>query len=134
MKAEEFFNQINAALNGDINCDFGSEEKPVADFKSDVKSLNVDKPICLIKNWVWVDIAVDEETSSRYEQRGIRPALVHGDVLFDEQCRGFKVVWSSALVEFINNYMFVTKNSAYVLVGPGRRGEISAEAYSCLYF
>lgn len=74
------------------------------------------KSVFAIKNWMWFDIEMD----------GQQLAIVKADYVVRTNNRKFDIgdwVRTSPLVNFMDNCVFETSNSFYILVGKGTRKE-----------
>lgn len=89
-----------------------------------------DKGICTVKNWSVVDIEYDDESKAWFHAKGLHPTVLHTNhVICDanQRWRPGSFATSSLLVSMEENCFFVTKNTVYLLVGPGHHKLISPE-------
>jgi len=115
-------------------CDFGCSEGEVDRMKVLSKQLFPEKPYRVVRKWTWGDIEVDEAFSASLTEVGILPAFLIAEMVEDETEKfdsGLKVK-TTPLVSFSNNCLFVTRNTAYILVGRGTRMTVSLGVYHAL--
>lgn len=83
-----------------------------------------DKPYCLVKKWSLIELDVDQEDLEMIEQAGSQPILLYSShVLYDSLDRFDKGNWvrSTLMVRFIDECLFETQNTVYILIGDGKR-------------
>lgn len=81
-------------------------------------------PFCAVRDWVWIDLIVPESIRETLQASGQQPVMVYaGHVLYDSARRFEAGDWvrTTQLVEFADECIFKTRNTRYVLVGPGVR-------------
>lgn len=80
-------------------------------------------PCCVVRNWIWIDLIVDDERLTAIDAAGREPVMLYGTVLLDNHQRFAPGDWvrSSLLVTFSDGCLFRTRNTLYVLVGDGER-------------
>lgn len=91
---------------------------------------------CLVREWTWVEFGMSSTGFARLRTQGIYPVMLYSShIVFDSQQRwpegGF--VRTSALVSFRDNFVFETRNTAYVLLGDGQRRYVAAEEERTLH-
>lgn len=89
-----------------------------------------EKGICTVKNWSVVDIEFDDESKAQFHAKGLYPIVLHTHyVMWDKNQRWHQgsFATSSLLVSMEESCFFVTKNTVYLLVGPGCHKLISPE-------
>ena len=136
MFIEELIQQVNEMWDGNnIPCDYGCSPEHLETMKNEAKRLYPNKPYCAAAQWIWTDLVVSDEDEKLFSQRGVNPCFVRClEVIEDEVSRPHitKTVRSTALVEFHSNCIFVTRNTSYILVGPGHRISINPEVLKYL--
>lgn len=134
MELKEFLQQCDKLLNleGDP-CDLGCSIDAARTMISRCREIYPNTPICLVSHWCWADIEFSKLDEEYLAAIGTLPAFIYSQsVIVDEQ-RRFPPnlqIRSSLLVEFRENCIFRTKNTAYILVGPGVRMSVNIEVFS----
>ena len=93
-------------------------------------------PICVVEEWVILDAIVTEEERAKVTAAGCQPMFLFAHkVLHDEQRRFEPGNWvrSSMGTRFEEGYLFVTRNTVYVLKGPGHRKHSSIQAIFSIF-
>lgn len=83
-----------------------------------------DRPYCLVRHWIWVDIDISESVREKLVRAGRQPVMLYAhEVVFDSLGRFDRGDWvrSSPLVSFFDDCFFQTQNTTYVLLGHGER-------------
>jgi hypothetical protein len=138
MESTEFLQQCDQLLNlrGDP-CDFGCSIDSARTTISRCREIFPDDPICLVSHWCWADVEISKSDEEYMTGIGKLPAFIYSQsVIVDEQGRfppGHQLR-SSLLVEFRENSIFRTKNTAYILVGPGVRMSVHIDVFLNLRF
>ncbi|MDO8402313.1 MAG: hypothetical protein Q7T27_02335 [Pseudomonas sp.] len=87
-----------------------------------VQALYPRKPYCLVEDWTIFRAEVTEDELQRMHGEGQLPLIVYArNVVFDSE-RRFDVgdwVRSTFAVSFKEGFLFETRNTTYVLMGPG---------------
>ncbi len=87
-----------------------------------VQAIYPRKPYCLIEGWTIFRVDVTEDELKKIHDEGQLPLIVFAqNVVFDSQ-RRFDVgdwVRSTFAVSFKEGFLFETRNTVYVLMGPG---------------
>ena len=87
-----------------------------------VQALYPRKPYCLVEDWTIFRAEVTEDELQKIHDEGQLPLIVYArNVVFDSQ-RRFDVgdwVRSTFAVSFEKGFLFETRNTTYVLMGPG---------------
>jgi len=136
MNINELINQAQSVFNnqGD-HCDFGCSQNLTPCMIEYIKEHLPHYQYCVISNWRWVDIDVSDEVRKKLKVRGFKPSFLYSDsVEEDEKMRGFKSVRTTYLKSFHNNCIFLTKNTAYILRGPGTRMTVDAAVFASIFF
>lgn len=92
-------------------------------------------PICLVKNWVWLDLDATDQEKQIIISKGALPSVLFAhNVIYDSAKRFSPGNWvrSTALVSHRKNFLFETRNTRYVLMGPGLRKTATPLAVSRL--
>lgn len=88
------------------------------------------KPYCLVEDWTIFKVDATEDELIKIHAAGQLPMIAFAhNVLFDSQ-RRFDVgdwVRSTLAISFENGFLFETRNTVYVLKGPGHEKKASLE-------
>src|SRR5690606_5878640 len=117
-------------------CNFGCDESET-DSMIAYCSEALNKPYCLVKNWCWADLDVSRSDAEAIEKSGFRPAFIYAsNIVADEagRWRPGMSVKTTLLTGFKKNCIFVTANTAYVLLGTGTQLRVSPSIYTSLHF
>lgn len=120
-----------------VICDFGIDESLLPAMIDMAKTRYPNRAIRAVKNWMWWDFEVSEETRKLFQESGIQPAIVFAHHLIWDSSRRFQEGWNvktTALVRFEENCFFITRNTAYILVGKGHRKTVDPQAAESLHF
>jgi hypothetical protein len=118
-----------------LDCDPGVPRQGVVD--SDeiviglVQALYPRKPYCLVEAWTIFNVDVSEDELNKIHSAGQLPLVLFAhNVRFDSQ-RRFDVgdwVRSTFATSFEEGFLFETRNTVYVLCGPGHEKSASLNA------
>ena len=115
----------------------GIPEGDIEHWKEKLTSSREHKKIRFVSEWIWWDIIVDESSKKIISKHCLKPAAIYSHNLIWDEIGGFSPGFSvktSLLERFEEDALFITRNTTYVLVGPGYRANISASDYSNIYF
>ena len=93
-------------------------------------------PLCAVEEWIILDAIVTDAERAKVAAAGCRPIFMFAHkVVHDEQRRFEPGHWvrSSMGTAFKEGYLFETRNTVYVLLGPGHRKSASIEAIFSLF-
>lgn len=93
-------------------------------------------PLCVVEDWVILDAIVTDAERAKIAAAGCQPIFMFAHkVVHDEQRRFEPGHWvrSSMGTAFKEGYLFETRNTVYVLLGPGHRKSSSIEAIFSLF-
>jgi hypothetical protein len=88
-------------------------------------------PLCVVEEWFILDAIVTDAERAKVAAAGCQPIFLFAHkVVHDEQRRFEPGHWvrSSMGTAFKEGYLFETRNTVYVLLGPGHRKSSSIEA------
>lgn len=88
-------------------------------------------PLCVVEGWIILDAIVTDAERAKVIAAGCQPMFLFAHkVVHDEQRRFEPGHWvrSSMGTTFKEGFLFATRNTVYVLVGPGQRRPASIEA------
>ncbi|PAV65937.1 hypothetical protein WR25_00408 [Diploscapter pachys] len=93
-------------------------------------------PLCVVEDWVILDAILTDDELAKVAAAGCQPMFLFAHkVLHDEQRRFEPGNWvrSSMGTRFEEGYLFVTRNTVYVLKGPGHRKPSSIQAIFSIF-
>ncbi len=96
-------------------------------YKEVAIEINPDKPIAIITDWVWWDLEVTAEQRQLLVDMGMLPIVLQSNNLMYDERKRFKPgsrVRTSLLSKFHKSAIFETKNTFYILIGPGQRKSV----------
>jgi len=88
-------------------------------------------PLCVVEEWFILDAIVTDAERAKVAAAGCQPIFLFAHkVVHDDQRRFEPGHWvrSSMGTAFKEGYLFETRNTVYVLLGPGHRKSSSIEA------
>jgi hypothetical protein len=89
------------------------------------------KAFCVVRQWILIDLIVTPEEKEKLKNLGLLPmTLFAHEIVLDSGGRFQSGMWvrSNFGLSFIYGCMFETKNTVYLLWGPGQRKEATVEA------
>jgi len=136
MDLKSYLAQVDQIFNGDgVSCDFGCSEASVSDMIAHIKEYLPAYPYCVIADWVWLDIKLEPEIQALFDIRGAKPCFIFAHKVIEDQAqRSFKSVRTTYLQEFQKNCIFLSKNTAYLLVGRGTRVSVDPQVLRSIFF
>ena len=93
-------------------------------------------PLCVVEEWIILDAIVTDAERAKVIAAGCQPMFLFAHkVVHDEQRRFEPGHWvrSTMGTTFNEGFFFATRNSVYVLLGPGHRKSSSIEAIFSLF-
>jgi hypothetical protein len=93
-------------------------------------------PLCAVEEWIILDAIVTDEERAKITAAGCQPIFMFAHKVVDDEQRRFEPghwVRSSMGTAFKEGYLFETRNTLYVLLGPGHRKSASIEAIFSLF-
>ena len=93
-------------------------------------------PLCAVEEWTILDAIVTDDERAKVADAGCQPIFMFAHkVVHDEQRRFEPGHWvrSSMGTAFKEGYLFETRNTVYVLLGPGHRKSASIEVIFSLF-
>ena len=80
-------------------------------------------PFCVVEEWVILDAILTEDELAKVAAAGCQPMFLFAHrVVHDEQQRFEPGDWvRSTIARAFNGYLFETRNTVYLLKGPGQR-------------
>ncbi len=118
-------------------CDYGVPIKSIQKWRDRLTEVKSRRPLCIVSNWTYWDIEYSEKDIATLKEEDFLPAAIFSEnLIWDEQKRwppGY-CVKSTWLKTFELNCIFHTKNTSYLLVGPGTRFSISPATFNSFHF
>ncbi|ROM95403.1 hypothetical protein BK656_12390 [Pseudomonas brassicacearum] len=93
-------------------------------------------PLCAVEDWTILDAIVTDSERAKVAAAGCQPIFMFAHKVVDDEQRRFEPghwVRSSMGTAFKEGYLFETRNTVYVLLGPGHRKSASIEAIFSLF-
>jgi hypothetical protein len=93
-------------------------------------------PLCAVEEWTILDAIVTDDERAKVAAAGCQPMFMFAHKVVDDEQRRFEPghwVRSSMGTAFNDGFLFETRNSVYVLLGPGHRKSASIEAIFSLF-
>ena len=93
-------------------------------------------PLCAVEEWIILDAIVTDAERAKVTAAGCQPMFMFAHKVVDDEQRRFEPghwVRSSMGTAFKEGYLFETRNTVYVLLGPGHRKSASIEAIFSLF-
>ena len=93
-------------------------------------------PLCAVEEWIILDAIVTDEERAKVTAAGCQPMFMFAHKVVDDEQRRFEPghwVRSSMGTAFNDGYLFVTRNTIYVLLGPGHRKSASVQAIFSIF-
>ena len=93
-------------------------------------------PLCAVEEWTILDAIVTDAERTKVSAAGCQPMFMFAHKVVDDEQRRFEPghwVRSSMGTAFKEGYLFETRNTVYVLLGPGHRKSSSIEAIFSLF-
>lgn len=91
---------------------------------------------CIVRDWIWVDLDVSPEQRAELSKTQRQPVIIYAHtVIYDSSrrwdCGDF--VRTSPLYKWEEGYIFLTLNSAYILLGDGLRKRATLETVGRIF-
>ena len=93
-------------------------------------------PLCAVEEWIILDAILTDAERAKVAAAGCQPIFMFAHKVVDDEQRRFEPghwVRSSMGTAFKEGYLFETRNTVYVLLGPGHRKSASIEAIFSLF-
>lgn len=93
-------------------------------------------PLCAVEEWTILDAIVTDAERAKVIAAGCQPIFMFAHKVVDDDQRRFEPghwVRSSMGTSFSDGFLFVTRNTVYVLLGPGHRKSASIQAIFSLF-
>ena len=93
-------------------------------------------PLCVVEEWIILDAIVTDDERAKIAAAGCQPMFMFAHKVVDDDQRRFEPghwVRSSMGTAFKEGFLFETRNTVYVLLGPGHRKSASIQAIFSLF-
>lgn len=93
-------------------------------------------PLCVVEDWVILDAILTEDEQAKVAAAGCQPMFLFAhNVVHDEQRRFEPGHWVRSTIArtFKEGYLFETRNTVYVLKGPGYRKSSSLQGIFSIF-
>lgn len=93
-------------------------------------------PLCAVEEWMILDAIVTDDERAKVSAAGCLPMFLFAHKVVDDEQRRFEPghwMRSSMGTAFNDGFLFETRNSVYVLLGPGHRKSASIKAIFSLF-
>ncbi|MBD8790981.1 hypothetical protein IFR09_11385 [Pseudomonas syringae] len=127
---------IENGLLGDPGIGLMGSELPLDEVIAVARKHYKHLPLCVVEEWTILDAIVTDDERAKVTASGCQPMFMFAHkVMHDEQRRFEPGHWvrSSMGTAFKDGFLFETRNSVYVLLGPGHRKSSSIEAIFSLF-
>lgn len=127
---------IEDGLLGDHGVGLMGSELPVDEAIALARKRYKWMPLCAVEEWIILDAIITDEERAKVAASGCQPMFMFAHKVVDDEQRRFEPghwVRSSMGTTFEEGFLFVTRNSVYVLLGPGHRKSASIEAIFSLF-
>lgn len=95
---------------------------------------NQGRPFYVVRNWLLLDIMVPSDVEDDLKAMGLQPTVVFANtVAYDSRARGSRVgAIRSSFQRVLDDCIFESMNTSYILAGPGTRKHVSLPALQAL--
>lgn len=127
---------IEDGLLGDPGVGLMGSELPVDEAIALARKRYKWMPLCAVEEWIILDAIITDEERAKVAASGCQPMFMFAHKVVDDEQRRFEPghwVRSSMGTAFKEGYLFETRNTVYVLLGPGHRKSSSIEAIFSLF-
>ncbi|WP_434631451.1 DUF6957 family protein [Pseudomonas sp. Z1-29] len=127
---------MDVGLLGDPGISIVGSEYSLEDAMAAARKRYKWMPLCAVEEWTILDAIVTDAERAKVIAAGCQPMFMFAHKVVDDEQRRFEPghwVRSSMGTAFKEGYLFETRNSVYVLLGPGHRKSASIEAIFSLF-
>lgn len=126
---------INDGLLGDGVELMGSEQS-LNEIVESARRTYKRMPLCVVEDWVILDAILTEDEQAKVSAAGCQPLFLFAHkVVHDEQRRFEPGDWIRSTIArtFYDGYIFETRNTVYLLKGPGQRKSSSLQGIFSIF-
>lgn len=105
-------------------CDYGCSEESVEQVIVRAKELFPNKPCCVVSRWCWADVDISARDNEEFQRMGVQACFIYSNNIIRDEIDPWaegSCVRTSFLEAFHDRCIFSTRNTNYLLVGPGVR-------------
>jgi hypothetical protein len=132
----EMDSPIDDGLVGNSGVALVGSELPVEEALAAARTHFKWMPLCAVEEWVILDAIVTEQERANVAATGCEPTFLFAHKVVNDERRRFEPghwVRSSMCTTFKDGYLFATRNTVYVLLGPGHRKPSSVNAIFSIF-
>jgi hypothetical protein len=93
------------------------------------------KSVCVVSDWIYAELEVSEEDRAACLAAGIEPVMIYSSKVVSDPRRPYFVggwVRSTPMVSFTEGCLFESRNTIYLLQGPGTAKSVGADVIMSL--
>ncbi|MNH30481.1 hypothetical protein D3C79_907780 [compost metagenome] len=127
---------LNDGLLGEGGVDLVGSELSLEDVLLAAREHYKRMPLCVVEDWVILDAILTEDEQARVAAAGCQPMFLFAhNVVHDEQRRFEPGDWVRSTIArtFYDGYIFETRNTVYLLKGPGQRKSSSLQGIFSIF-
>lgn len=94
--------------------DGGCSENKVDFYVQKARTIDPQEPVCIVKNWIWLDLNTSPKEAQKISSLGLQAALIKSDFVIKDEAERFDQgdwVKSSYLKELHYNCLFETQHT-----------------------
>lgn len=126
---------INDGLLGD-GVELMGAEQSLSEIVESARRTYKRMPLCVVEDWVILDAILTEDEQAKVSAAGCQPMFLFAHkVVHDEQHRFEPGDWVRSTIArtFNDGYIFETRNTVYLLKGPGQRKSSSLQGIFSIF-
>ncbi|MDR6714285.1 hypothetical protein J2W83_003906 [Pseudomonas hunanensis] len=127
---------LSDGLMGEEGIDLVGSELPLDDLLLAAREHFKWMPLCVVEEWVILDAILTEDELAKVAAAGCQPMFLFAyKVVHDEQRRFEPGHWVRSTIAraFAEGYLFQTRNTVYLLKGPGQRKSSSLKGIFSIF-
>ncbi|PIB47420.1 hypothetical protein AOA59_00980 [Pseudomonas sp. 2822-15] len=127
---------IGEGLMGDSGAPLFGSELSLEDALAAARKRYKWMPLCAVEEWTILDAIVTDEERAKITAAGCQPMFMYAHKVVDDEQRRFEPghwVRSSIGAALNDSFLFETRNTVYVLLGPGYRKSASIQTIFSLF-
>ena len=127
---------LNDSLMGDPGVSLMGAEPCLEDAMAAARKRYKWMPLCAVEDWIILDAIVTDDERAKVAAAGCQPMFLFAHKVVDDEQRRFEPGhWgrSSMGTAFNDGFLFETRNSVYVLLGPGHRKSATIKEIFALF-
>lgn len=127
---------LSDGLLGEGALIWSAPELPLEDLLLAAREHYKRMPLCVVEDWVILDAILTDDEQAKVSAAGCQPMFLFAHkVVHDEQRRFEPGDWVRSTIArtFNEGYLFETRNTVYVLKGPGQRKSSSLQGIFSIF-